>query len=292
MSNWTQGTGCPTEFLKGIEALTREFNNKEIHNSRLTNQIEKLLNESKEKNKTIEKQRKHIEALKQKGNRYIEVNEKDRIIIYDTKENKFSWRTYWSNLPSNIIDDLCKNELINYYKHNVLKIYNKERMRVLKRNFNESDFYQLFGHGCQTINKCFSFHLLKNVKKVRGVIRNVANKHDIGLNRNIGSYTNCIAICKNGNKCKCNAYENIYDFDDNPSEYNYLYYIKNWSRIGICSRHAKSGTDDDKRSWLETYLYDKKKVHKQDYNEFSLEDRIKLFETDEENRYCGDFWIQ
>ena len=280
----------PNEFLEGIEILTREFNNKEIHNCRLTNQIEKLLKENKEKNKTIEKQTKHIEALKQKGNKYIEVNEKDRIIIYDTKENKFSWRTYWSNLPSNIIDDLCKNELINYYKHNVLKIYNKERIQRDPRATNiEYQFHQTFGYGYKPINKCFSFHLLKNVKKVRGVIRNIANKSE--FHSYFGSYNTCIAICKNGNKCKCKAYDNIYEYYDNPSEYNYLYNIKNWSRIGICSRHAKSGNADDKRFWLRKYLNENKKVHKQDYNKFSIEDRSKLFETNEQKDWDNS-WIQ
>ena len=300
MSNWTQGTGCPTEFLKGIEALTREFNNKEIHNSRLTNQIEKLLNESKEKNKTIEKQRKHIEALKQKGNRYIEVNEKDRIIIYDTKENKFSWRTCWSDLPSNIIDDLYKNELINYYKHNVLKVVRRGEL-TSKANWCEREFYSTHNRNIYGINTEFSITLLKQIQNVRGEIRNIANKNyirtdkdDVGKKEfvyDMGTGYKCIAICKNGNKCKCKGYDSLYDSRDNPNEYNYLYNIKNWSSMFLCSRHASSGSGDDKRFWLRKHLNKSKKVHKQDYNEFSIEERSNLFQNNERNDFSNS-WIQ
>jgi len=279
------------EFLKAINILTNENNKDRVYKTTMEKEIERLLKENKEKNKIIEQQKKHIEAFKQKGNRYIEVNEKDRIIIYDTKKKKFSWRTCWSDLPSNIIDDLYKNELINYYKHNVLKIYNKERIQRDPRATNrEYQFHQTFGYGYKPINECFSFHLLKNVKKVRGVIRNIANEDE--FHSYFGSYNTCIAICKNGNKCKCKAYDNIYEYYNNPSEYNYLYNIKNWSRIGICSRHARSGSGEDKKFWLRKYLNENKKVHKQDYNKFSIEDRSKLFEHNNEVKDWDNSWIQ
>jgi len=270
------------EFLKAINILTNENNKDRVYKTAMEKEIERLLKESKEKNKTIEKQRKHIEALKQKGNRYIEINEKDRIIIYDTKENKFSWKTCWSDLPCNIIDDLYKNELINYYKHNVLKICNFKRMS--EQSTWAREFYDTWDDG--NSNKCFSFHLLTKVAKVRGLMRNIANKNQINLHASdLGTGYNCIAICKNGNKCKCKGYDSLYDSYDNPNEYNYLYNIKNWSSMFLCSRHARSGSGDDKRFWLRKHLNEHKKAHNQDYNKFSIEERSNLFQSNERKEW-------
>ena len=252
------------EFLKAINILTNENNKDRVYKTTMEKEIERLLKENKEKNKTIEKQKKHIEALKQKGNRYIEINEKDRIIIYDTKENKFSWRTLWSDLPSNIIDDLYKNELINYYKTNVLKVV---RRGEVNQGVFERDFYSTYNKNIYAINTEFSIPLLKQIQNVRGELRNIANKNYIRghPSYNIDNYLmsdnyddRCIGYTKNGDRCKCRGSGNIISHleREDIAIMLYLRVYKNLPNMYICRRHQKTVEKDytDLIIWISTFL--------------------------------------
>jgi len=252
------------EFLKAINILTNENNKDRVYKTTMEKEIERLLKENKEKNKIIEQQKKHIEAFKQKGNRYIEINEKDRIIIYDTKENKFSWRTLWSDLPSNIIDDLYKNELINYYKTNVLKVV---RRGEVNQGVFERDFYSTYNKNIYAINTEFSIPLLKQVQKIRGELRNIANKNYIRghPSYNIDNYLmsdnyddRCIGYTKNGDRCKCRGSGNIISHleREDIAIMLYLRVYKNLPNMYICRRHQKTVEKDytDLIIWISTFL--------------------------------------
>jgi len=252
------------EFLKAINILTNENNKDRVYKTTMEKEIERLLKENKEKNKIIEQQKKHIEAFKQKGNRYIEINEKDRIIIYDTKENKFSWRTLWSDLPSNIIDDLYKNELINYYKTNVLKVV---RRGEVNQGVFERDFYSTYNKNIYAINTEFSIPLLKQIQNVRGELRNIANKNYIRghPSYNIDNYLmsdnyddRCIGYTKNGDRCKCRGSGNIISHleREDIAIMLYLRVYKNLPNMYICRRHQKTVEKDytDLIIWISTFL--------------------------------------
>lgn len=258
------------EFLKAINILTNENNKDRVYKTTMEKEIERLLKENKEKNKIIEKQRKHIEAFKQKGNRYIEINEKDRIIIYDTKENKFSWRTLWSDLPSNIIDDLYKNELINYYKTNVLKVVRRKEKLTGGGDWYERNFYSSNAHNSgfwADLNTEFSIPLLKQVQKVRGEFRNIANKNYIRAHPsfNIDNYLitdncddRCIGYTKYGERCKCRGSNNIsiHFNKEYTGLWLYLKVYKNLPDMYICGRHNKTATKDftELMVWISTFL--------------------------------------
>lgn len=254
------------EFLKAINILTNENNKDRVYKTTMEKEIERLLKENKEKNKIIEQQRKHIEAFKQKGNRYIEINEKDIIIIYDTKEKKFSWRTRWSELPCNIIDDLYKNELMNYYKSNILKVVRRGQL-TSERDWYEKEFYSTHDRNKYGINTEFSVPLLKQIQNVRGELRNIANRNYIRIDKsiNINKYLmsdnyneRCIGYTKDGDRCKCRGSSWIsshYKRED-MGIMLYLRVYKNLPDFYICKRHQKTVEKDYTQLiiWISTFL--------------------------------------
>lgn len=247
----------PNEFLKAINILTEQYKEDKNYKDDLYNEVERLLKENKEKDQIIEQQRKEIEALKQQKNRYIEIEDKDRIIIYDTKKDKFTWRTRWSELPSNIIDDLYKNELMNYYKTNILKVVRDGVFYKNEKKWSCDFYYSGYyrdGRDSKIINTEFSIPLLKQIQNVRGELRNIANRNEVKdwkcKNYLSDGYSEwrCIGICKNGERCKCRGHHDIEGdfniFNKRKSLMNYLYNYKNIESLSVCSRHLNQINKD------------------------------------------------
>lgn len=258
------------EFLKAIAILTEEYGKDKDYKEALSNEVERLLQDNKEKDKIIENQRKEIEALKQHKNRYIEIEDKYKIIIYDTKEDKFTWRTYWSQLPCNIIDDLYKNELMNYYKTNVLKVVKKGEFikeQLYDYDWYERNFYYNSGN-CVNVNSEFSVPLLKQIQNVRGFLRNMKNMNNISVTNqfHIHKYLyhknkyddNCIGYTKSGERCKCKGRQHIYYYLKEKDEalHRYLRDYKNIPDMYICARHIKTVEKDYTQLifWISTFL--------------------------------------
>jgi len=259
------------EFLNAINILTDQYGKDKDYKLSLEKEIERLLKENKEKDQIIEQQRKEIEALKQKKNRYIEIEDKDRIIIYDTKEDKFTWRTYWSQLPSNIIDDLYQNELSNYYKKKVLKVVRNGQK--LTGDWYERSFYSIsktdygYRQGLEAkLNTEFSIPLLYKIQEVRGELRNIANMRHIcsdvsynieGYLHTDSAYDRCIGYTKSGERCKCRGSNNIFHHfkKEDKGLWFYLQIYKNLPTMWLCGRHSKTAEKDytDLRIWISIF---------------------------------------
>lgn len=257
----------PNEFLKAINILTEQYKEDKNYKDDLYNEVERLLKENKEKDQIIEQQRKKIEALKQKGKtRYIEIEDKDRIIIYDIRDDKFTWRTRWSELPCNIIDDLYKNELMNYYKTNVLKVVRRGEL-TSKRDWYDKEFYSTHDRNKYGINTEFSVPLLKQIQNVRGELRNLANKNYLRIDKSfdIRNYLindnyddRCIGYTKNGDRCKCrgSGWISSHLKREDIAIMLYLRVYKNLPDMYICRRHQKTLEKDytELMVWISTFL--------------------------------------
>ena len=92
------------DYKKMYEDLKKE-------NEELINKLNGIVNSLKNEVKSLKSNEKILEVWK--GN---------KIITYDRIKNKVTWRYWWADLPWDLIEDLMKNEIKNYYKKNVLKI--------------------------------------------------------------------------------------------------------------------------------------------------------------------------
>jgi hypothetical protein len=257
------------DFFQTLSKLSNSYTEQYLYKSTLEKEIERLLKDNKEKDKIIEQQRKELEALKQKKNRYIEVEDKDRIIIYDTREDKFTWRTYWSQLPSNIIDDLYQNELSNYYKKKVLKVV-RNGQKLTGENWYERNFHSNYSHrqGFKVdLNSEFSIPLLYQIQEVRGELRNLANKPEIAIDKHDtiynylhthNDYDRCIGYTQSGERCKCRGIHNIFNHfkKEDKALWFYLQIYKNLPTMYICGRHSKTAEKDftELVIWISTFL--------------------------------------
>jgi hypothetical protein len=62
-----------------------------------------------------------LKAIKNKEE-IVEITKGDKIITFNRKTNKITWRYWYADLDYDIIEELIKNELMNYYKTTVIRI--------------------------------------------------------------------------------------------------------------------------------------------------------------------------
>ena len=125
-----------------------------------------------------------LKAIKNKED-ITEIVKGKKIITFNRITNKITWRYWYADLDWDIVEELMKNELINYYKTKVIVIP-KVMMKFNYYDYDGQDNYM--GH--RSVDLMTSYFLEKKY-----------DRHESNTSRNNYGY-NCWGYKSNGEPCK------------------------------------------------------------------------------------------